>query len=108
MSEHECKIAVGEARLWRDPHLWRDVGSPTSKSNENASWFRVSNMPEGSEADLFWVTGNEWAFLFRSKEMNYMSKEVYPSKESALEGLKIWLERNLRELRPQSVRGHGA
>jgi hypothetical protein len=57
-------------------------------------------MPEGLEADLFWVTGKEWAFLFRSKEMNYMSKGIYPSKEAALEGLRTWLRVNLPQLRP--------
>jgi hypothetical protein len=88
MLQSEDIIAIGPARLWRD------LGPGVPKSDQSASWFRVSNMPEGQEADLFWVTGKEWAFLFRSNGTSYMSKGTYPSKEAALVGLKNWLRQD--------------
>jgi len=86
MLESTNAIAIGQARLWRD------LGPGIARSDQSASWFRVSNMPEGLEADLFWVTGKQWAFIFRGRGTSYMSKGIYPSKERALDGLKKWLQ----------------
>jgi hypothetical protein len=85
VSEGEDAISIGPARLWRD------LGPGIPRSDQTASWFRVLNMPEGLEADLFRVTGKEWAFLVRGKGTSYMSKGIYSTKEPALEGLKTWL-----------------
>ena len=89
MSEREDAISIGHARLWRD------LGPAIPKSDQTASWFGVLNMPEGLEADLFWVTGKEWAFLIRGKGTSYMSQGIYSSKEAALEELKSWLRENM-------------
>jgi hypothetical protein len=88
MLEGKDAIRIGQARLWRD------LGPGITRSDQSASWFRVSNMPEGLEADLFWVTGKQWAFIFRGRGTSYMSKGIYSSKECALEGLKKWLQEN--------------
>ena len=97
MLESTNAIAIGQARLWRD------LGPGIARSDQSASWFRVSNMPEGLEADLFWVTGKQWAFIFRGRGTSYMSKGIYPSKECALDGLKKWLREN--ESKPENNYG---
>jgi hypothetical protein len=85
MSDGEEAIAIGAARLWRD------LGPGVKQSDASASWFRVLNMPKDLEADLFWVTGKQWAFIVRGRGTSHMSGETYSSKESALGGLKTWL-----------------
>jgi hypothetical protein len=64
------------------------------KFDEDASWFSVSNLPEDWEADLLRVAGGKWAFFVRCAGINYMSRRIYLSKESALEWLKKWLREN--------------
>lgn len=62
--------------------------------DDEASWFSVSSLPDGWEADLLWVTGGKWAFFVRCEGIHYLSKRIYLSKESALESLKKWLREN--------------
>jgi hypothetical protein len=76
------------------PCLWRDHGPGMPRFDENAIWFGVSNLPGDWEADLLWVTGERWAFFVRCGGINYLSKRIYLSKESALEWLKKWLREN--------------
>jgi hypothetical protein len=61
------------------------------QSGASASWFRVLNMSKDLEADLFWVTAKQWAFIVRGRSINHLSVETYSSKEAALEGLKTSL-----------------
>ena len=88
MSEGEEAIAIGAARLWRD------LGPGVKQSDASASWFRVLNMPKDLEADLFWVTSKQGAFVVRGKGKSHMSTETYSSKEFALAGLQTWLREN--------------
>lgn len=76
------------------PCLWRDYTLGMPRSDDDASWFSVSNLPEGWEADLLWVPDGRWAFFVRCEGINYLSKRIYLSKEAALEWLKKWLREN--------------
>jgi len=59
-------IHVGRERS-EAARLWRDLGPGVRESDASASWFRVLNMPKDLEADLFWATGKQRAFIVRGK-----------------------------------------
>jgi hypothetical protein len=96
MSDDEEAIAIGVARLWRD------LGAGVKQSDASASWFRVLNMPKNLEADLFWVTAKQCAFIVRGRSISHLSAETYSSKEVALEGLKTWLREEPSDCRVSS------